>query len=116
MPHPSSLEDLMAKYLVKVSYTADGARGLVKEGGTARRDAATRLIESVGGKVESFYFAFGVSDAYLFVDMPDHASALAASLAVNASGAVTTETVVLLTPEEVDKACQSSPAYRAPGA
>ena len=70
----------MAKYLVKASYTASGAKGLLNEGGSARRDAATQLLESLGGKVESFYFAFGSNDAYVVVDMPDNASAAAASL------------------------------------
>ena len=105
----------MAKYLVQASYTADGVKGLLKDGGSGRRDAATKLIESVGGRVESFHFAFGSNDAYVIVDMPDNASAAAASLAVNSSGAVTTEMVVLMTPEEVDTACQKSPAYQAPG-
>ena len=73
------------------------------------------LLESLGGTVESFYFAFGSTDAYVVVDMPDNTSAAAAALAVNASGAVTAEIVVLLTPEEVDEACRKSPAYQPPG-
>ena len=105
----------MAKYLVKASYTVDGVKGLLNDGGSARRDAATQLLESLGGKVEAFYFAFGSSDAYVLVDLPDNASAVAAALAVNSSGAVTTEMVVLMTPEEVDEACQKSPVYRPPG-
>lgn len=105
----------MAKYLVQASYTAEGARGLVKDGGSGRRSAATKLIESVGGKVEAFYFAFGSTDAYVIADMPDNATAAAASLAVNSTGAVTTTVTVLLTPEEVDAACRKTPAYRAPG-
>ena len=105
----------MAKYLVQASYTAEGVKGLLKDGGSGRRKVATTLIESVGGTVESFNFAFGSSDAYLIVDMPDNASAAAASLAVNASGAVTTQITVLLTAEEVDAACKKSPAYRPPG-
>jgi len=105
----------MPKYLVQASYTAEGAKGLMKDGGSARRDAAKKLIKSLGGKVESTHFAFGSSDVYIIADMPDNVSAAAASLAVNASGAVTTKIVVLLTPEEMDKACKKSPAYRAPG-
>lgn len=105
----------MAKYLLEVSYTSDGVKGLLKDGGSARRDAAAQLIESLGGTVEAFYFSFGSSDAYLIVDMPDNVSMTAAALAVNSSGAVTASTVVLLTAEEVDEACSKSPAYRAPG-
>ena len=105
----------MAKYLITASYTADGAKGLLKDGGTKRRQAAETAIKSVGGTLESFYFAFGDADAYVLVDMPDHASAAAASVAINASGAVTTRTIVLLTPEEIDKAVKKQTAYRAPG-
>ena len=105
----------MAKYLIEASYTADGAKGLLKDGGSARREAATQLIETLGGKVEAFYFSFGSSDAYVIVDMPDNVSVTAASLAVNSSGAVTAKVVVLMTPEEVDEACSKSPAYQAPG-
>lgn len=81
-----------------------------------RRDAATKLIESLGGKVESFYFAFGASDAFVVVDMPDNASAAAASLAVNASGAVATHVTVLMTAADIDAACKKTPSYRPPGA
>ena len=76
----------MAKYLIEASYTADGVKGLLKDGGSARREAATQLIETLGGKVEAFYFSFGASDAHVIVDMPDNVSAAAASLAVNSSG------------------------------
>ena len=105
----------MAKYLISASYTSDGIKGLLKDGGSARRDAASRLLESVGGTVEAMYFAFGSSDAYVIVDMPDNVSVAAAALAVGASGAVTTKTIVLLTAEEMDEACKKSPAYQAPG-
>ena len=105
----------MPKYLIQASYTTDGVRGVVKDGGSSRRSAVAKLIESVGGKLEAFYFAFGSSDAYVIADMPDNASAAAASLAVNSSGAVTTTVTVLLAPEEVDAACRKTPAYRAPG-
>ena len=105
----------MAKYLISASYTSDGIKGLLQDGGSARRDAASRLLESVGGTVEAMYFAFGSSDAYVIVDMPDNVSVAAAALAVGASGAVTTKTTVLLTPEEMDEACKKSPAYQAPG-
>ena len=105
----------MAKYLIEASYTPDGVKGLLKDGGSARRDAAAQLMETLGGKVEAFYFSFGSSDAYVIVDMPDNVSLAAAALAVNSSGAVTVKTVVLMTPEEVDEACRKRPAYRAPG-
>ena len=106
----------MARYLVRATYTADGVRGLLKEGGTSRRETIKTLIEKLGGSLESFHFAFGKEDVYVMVDLPDDASAAAVSLAVSASGAVRSEVVVLLTPEEIDEASRKTVDYRAPGA
>ena len=106
----------MPKYLVRASYTVEGVKGLRSAGGTSRRDAVATLAESLGGTLESFHFAFGETDAFVILDMPDNESAAAASLAVTATGAATAEVVVLLTPEELDQAMKQSPDYRAPGA
>jgi len=105
----------MAKYLILASYTAEGAKGVLKDGGTKRRQAAEAAIKSAGGTLEEFYFAFGESDAIVIVDAPDHATVASASLAISASGAVRTKTVVLITPEEIDKASKKSTTYKAPG-
>ena len=105
----------MGKYLLTASYTADGAKGLLKDGGSKRREAAEQVIKSVGAKMEAFYFAFGDTDAYVIVDAPDHASVAAASIAINATGAVHSKTVVLLTPEDMDHATKKVVTYRAPG-
>ena len=105
----------MPKYLWEASYSAEGAKGLLKDGGSKRRKAAEEAVKAVGGKLEAFYFAFGKYDAYVIADIPDHASVAAASLAVNASGAVAIKTTVLLTPEELDKASKKSVSYSPPG-
>ena len=105
----------MPKFLIEASYTTDGAKGVQSGGGTARSDAVAKVAESVGGSLESFHFAFGDSDAYVIVDLPDNESAAAVALTVNASGGATTKTVVLLTPDEVDAAAKRSVEYRAPG-
>ena len=106
----------MPKYLAKAKYTApDGVKGLLADGGSVRVAAVKALVASVGGTLESFYFAFGDVDAYVIVDLPDAASATAVSLTVSASGLATTEIVALLTPAEVDAAVKKSPAYDAPG-
>ena len=105
----------MAKYLIMASYTAEGAKGLLKDGGTKRRQAADQAIKSAGGKLEAFYFAFGDTDAIVIMDAPDHATVASASLAINASGAVRTKTVVLLTPEEIDQATKKGTTYSPPG-
>jgi len=106
----------MAKFLIKASYAPEGIRGLMKEGGTGRRAAVQKVTESLGGRVEAFYFAYGDADAYVISDVPDTVSAMALSLAVNASGAVRISTVPLMTPEDMDAACKKSVAYKAPGA
>ena len=106
----------MPKMLIKASYTAEGARGLIKEGGSGRRATVQKLIEGMGGTMEAFYFAYGEADAYLIVDMPDAVSGLALSMAVNAAGPVKIATVPLITVEEMDAACKKTPNYRAPGA
>ena len=105
----------MPKYLLQASYTAEGAKGVLKDGGTKRRAAAQTAIESLGGKLDSFYFAFGDTDVFGIADFPDAASAAAASLALSASGAVTGKLTVLLTPEEIDASAKKSMKYVPPG-
>jgi uncharacterized protein with GYD domain len=106
----------MPKYMFKASYTAEGARGVAKEGGTSRHDTIAKLAQNSGGTMESFYFAFGEDDAYVVCDLPDNATAAAVALAVNSSGAAHVQTVVLMTPEEVDEASRTTVDYRPPGA
>ena len=105
----------MPKYMVHASYTAEGAKGLLKEGGTSRRKATETLLASVGGKLEAFYFTFGDEDAVLIVDVLDQVAATAIGLAVNASGAVQTRTTVLIAPEEVDEATKRVVHFHPPG-
>ena len=105
----------MPKFLFEASYTLEGIKGVQSAGGSARRDAVAQVAASVGGQLESFHFAFGESDAYVIVDLPDNESAAAVALSVSAAGGATVKTVVLLTPEEVDAAAQRSIDYRAPG-
>jgi uncharacterized protein with GYD domain len=105
----------MPKYLVQASYTADGLKGVLEKGGSSRREAVKPMVEALGGSLEAFYFAFGDSDAYVVLDMPDNVSVAAVAMTVNASGAVSAKTTVLLTPEEVDQATQKSVDYAPPG-
>ena len=106
----------MPKYLVKAAYNPAGAQGLLAEGGSARRDALTASVESVGGTVETFLYAFGGDDLYIVMDVPDNVSAAALGLTIGAAGAITWNTTVMLTPEEIDEAVGRSVSYRAPGA
>ena len=105
----------MAKYLVRANLTADGLKGTLQEGGTARRDAVKKAIESLGGTLESFYYAFGQQDIVGVADMPDNVSAATFALMVTAAGGAAVSTKVLLTPEEIDEAAKKTGSYRPPG-
>ena len=105
----------MPKYLFKVSYTPEGAKGVAKEGGASRRDTIGTLAQNLGGTMESFYFAFGDDDAYVTCELPDNATAGSIALTVNSSGAAQLTTVVLMSPEEVDEASRKKVDYRPPG-
>jgi uncharacterized protein with GYD domain len=105
----------MPKYLVQANYVGAGIEGLLKDGGTGRRAAVDRLAESLGGRVEAMYFAFGDTDVYIIIELPDAASMAAAALTAAASGEVAVKTTVLLTAEEVDAATKKVPHYRPPG-
>ena len=105
----------MPKYLIQGSYVGEGLKGLLKEGGTGRRAAVETVAKTLGGTMESFYYAFGEDDVLGIVDFRDNATAAAFALAVNASGAVEVRTTVLMTPEEVDEATKKTVNYRPPG-
>jgi uncharacterized protein with GYD domain len=106
----------MPKYLFRAKLTVDGLKGLLKEGAAARREVVERMVQSLDGRLESIYWAFGEDDVYVTVEMPDNTSAAAMGLVTSAAGGVRTSTVVLLTPEEIDEAVRRQVEYRAPGA
>ena len=105
----------MAKYLLRASYTAEGAKGVLKDGGTKRTAAARGLIEGLGGKMDTIYWAFGEDDVIAIVDMPDHASAAAASMAIAGSGSIAGTLTVLLTADDIDNAAKKTVRYTPPG-
>jgi uncharacterized protein with GYD domain len=105
----------MTKYLFEACYTTEGAKGLAREGGSARRAAIAKMAEGLGGKLETFYYAFGDVDAYVIVDIPDNVTAAAIALAVSQGGGATLKTVILISPEEMDKAGKKAVEYRPPG-
>jgi uncharacterized protein with GYD domain len=105
----------MPKYLFEVDYTSAGTQGLIKDGGSVRRAAVTKAVEALGGKVEAFYFTFGLRDSVVIAELPDNVAAAAISLAVSASGSVAYRTTTLLTPEEIDEAAKLNVAYKPPG-
>src|SRR5260221_243926 len=73
------LDAAMPKYLVEASYTAEGAKGLMKAGGSARRAAVQKMVESLGRRLEAFFFTFGANDVLTILHShEDHLIALAA--------------------------------------
>ena len=105
----------MPKYLLNASYSTEGSKGLLKDGGTKRLSAARTLVESLGGKLDALYFAFGETDVVAIVDLPDNATAAAASLTIAGTGALAGTITVLLTPEDIDQASKKSGTYTPPG-
>jgi uncharacterized protein with GYD domain len=109
----------MAKYLIRSCYTVDGLKGLIKEGATSRREAVEKALKSVGGSLEAYYYAFGDTDLFLIVDLPDKVSAAAVSFIANVAGTSQINFIVLLTCDEIDQAAkltqQKMAEYRPPG-
>ena len=96
-------------------YSAKGAEGLLKEGGSKRVDALRKLVTGAGGTLESMYWALGPDDVYLVADLPDAGAAAAVSLNVGASGAASVATSELLSAEQVDEIVRRKVEYRPPG-
>ena len=106
----------MGRYLFQGSYSTEGIKGVLKEGGTGRRKAIEEAVTALGGRVEAYYFGFGDTDVYVIVDGIDHPTAAAFSMGIAATGAVHgVKTTVLLTPEEIDAAGKKALSYRSPG-
>ena len=105
----------MPRFLAQSSYTPEGTKGLVREGGTQRREAVQQAIETMGGTLEAFFFGYGDTDVYAICDFPDITSALSVKLALNSSLAGHVTLVALATPEEVDAAAKRPLMYRMPG-
>ena len=105
----------MPKFMIQASYVGEGLKGLLEEGGTKRRVTVARTIDGMGGKLETFYYAFGDYDVFGVADLPDNVSSVAFSMMVNASGLINAKTTVLLTPEEIDQATKKTVDWRPPG-
>ncbi len=106
----------MARYLFRAKYTQAGVTGLLKEGGTSRREALRQTIEGMGGNLQDLFYAFGDWDLFLITELPDDEAATAVSLNISAAGALEVSVTVIVTPETVDAAVSKSVPYRAPGA
>ena len=105
----------MPKYLVQAGYTAEGIQGLVKDSASGRRFDVQSSMQSLGGKVEAFYYVLGADEVVAIVDRPDNVAAAAMALNSSVSGAVRVRMTPLLTVEEIDQALEIKMQYRPPG-
>ena len=105
----------MPRFMVTGSYTSEGLKGLLKEGGSGRRKAVETAVKSMGGHLEAYYFAFGDHDVVSIVDVPDNVTAAALAIGIASTGTVATRTTVLLTPEEIDEATKKTLSFRPAG-
>jgi uncharacterized protein with GYD domain len=105
----------MPRYLFIASYAPEGAKGVLSKGGSARQTAIEKSVADLGGRVETFDFAFGDADVFTICELPDNKAAAALALAVNSSGGTKVKTIVLMTPEEIDNASHVSVSYQPPG-
>ncbi len=105
----------MSKFLVSASYTSEGAKGLIKEGGTNRKKLVEGMVRKLGGKMEAFYYSFGSTDVIAITEMPNVATAAAISIGIKSTGAVDIMLTPLIEPQEIDAAAKMSIGYRPPG-
>ena len=105
----------MNRYLIVGTYTAEGARGVLREGGTGRAAAAQAALASMGGNLVSFHFALGSDEWYSIVELPDNATAAAIALVGTASGTLQSRAIALISPEEMDAITTKVPDFRPPG-
>jgi uncharacterized protein with GYD domain len=101
--------------MVQGSYSVEGLKGVLAEGGSARVTAVRQLLEAGGGTLEAMYFTFGSDDFVLLAEGTDNVNTAALTMMVSATGAVKVRTTVLLTPEEIDAATKVAVSYRPPG-
>jgi uncharacterized protein with GYD domain len=105
----------MPKFMVHGSYTVEGLKGLLKEGGSGRRKAVESAVKAMGGHLEALYFAFGDADVVAIIDVPDNITAATLAIGIASTGTVGLKTTVLMTPEEVDQATKKTLSFRAAG-
>jgi uncharacterized protein with GYD domain len=105
----------MPKFLFQATYSAEGVKGLERDKAVGRKAALSKAIESLGGKLEALYWAFGEHDWVLLADLPDNASATSFSLSVSGTGLLRVVTTTLVSAGEMDSAFQKKVDFQAPG-
>ena len=107
-------QQTLHRYLVRADLTPEGIKNLQKQPPTALKAGVAKFVESVGGKLEFWYFDYGESTAYSVIDYPDDIAAATAQLSANAAGFARVRIRPLLSAEEMDKAVEKFPPIRVP--
>ena len=94
----------MPKYLYSGNYTAEGAAGLLRESGTARHEEARKIVTSMGGNLEAYYWCYGEKDFLMILDIPSESMAIKFSLAIGAWGGFQGKLTPIITVEQMDQA------------
>ena len=102
------------RYLVRAVLTAEGLKNLQKQPPTALKAGVAKFVESVGGKLEFWFFDYGAATAYSVIDYPDEIASATAQLSTNAAGFARVTIRPLLSAEEMDKAVAKMPPVRVP--
>jgi uncharacterized protein with GYD domain len=102
------------RYLVRANLTGEGIKNLQKQPPTALKAGVAKFVESVGGKLEFWYFDYGEATAYSVIYYPDEIAAATAQLSTNAAGFARVRIRPLLSAEEMDKAVAKVPPVRVP--
>ena len=102
------------KYLFQAIFTVDGIRNLQKQTASGFKAGVVKFFESVGGKLESWYFDYAENTAYGFVDYPDEVAAATAQATVNAAGFARVTYRPVLSAEDADRALARSSSTRPP--
>ena len=106
----------MPKYMYSGNYTSQGATGLLKDGGTVRKEETVRILTEMGGSLESYYWCYGNTDFIMIVDLPSEAAAIKLALHVGASGVFNGNLTPLITVDAMDAAVNSElPSMSLPG-
>ena len=99
----------MSKFLIEASLTTQGVKGVQAEGGSARREAVKKALESVSGQLEAFYFCFGEYDGVVIYEVPDDTTTTAIAMAATSAGHLkASHTTKLFTVEETMEAMRKA--------
>jgi uncharacterized protein with GYD domain len=102
----------MPKYLMQAQYSTEGLKRLMQDTASVRLAELKKAVASVGGRLESMYWALGGDDAILIVDLPDAVSAAAAGFAASASGHARVRTTRLFEAGEIDQGLERITRFR----